>query len=114
MQADFRITERSLTTTAHALMVRLVNGSFVPLSLAWRASGGLPLLLTNHNDMSYLVSLRSFNILSELADVITDNGPHGLVMTYPSLTSHRPTRCHATGTPFQEVDMAPCCRILSR
>jgi hypothetical protein len=48
----------SLLATAHAsIMVKLVDGSFAPLSFERRAPGdGLPLHLTNHDDMSYLVS----------------------------------------------------------
>lgn len=46
----------SLIPTAHAIMVQMADGSFVPWSLERRASGGLPLRLTNHNDSSYLVS----------------------------------------------------------
>ena len=47
-----------LSTTVHAssvMMAKLVDGSFF-LDRRAQAADGFPLILTNHNDMSYLVS----------------------------------------------------------
>ena len=66
------------------IMVRSVDGSFVPLSFAARAPGDgpLPILLKNNKDLAYLVSSRRLTCAISGADeirLLIDHCPHGLV-----------------------------------
>jgi len=69
------------------IMVRSVDGSFVPWSFAARAPGdGLAVQMTNNHDLAYLVSSHRFTCVPSTDEVmVIGNCPNGLVFVAVSL-----------------------------